>query len=83
MLSYTMNFSGNRITYQVSLGNRPMASEYMTAWIENREKLEKLQAKGEGDSKIAHQLRAQMIAWWNKMKPQQQKEIAIKYCPES
>lgn len=49
------------------------------AWIETKKELSRLEEIGEGSSKIAIQVQSRLIALWNKLPPQQQKEIAIKY----
>ena len=56
---------------------------YLDAWVEQKNELTRLEHSGEGESKIAHIVHGKMILYWNKLTPQQQKDIAIKYCPES
>ncbi len=55
------------------------ADYYPNEYKKYKEEVRKLEDSGSGGTKEAGKIRAQLIALWNKMTPQQQKEIAIKY----
>ena len=55
------------------------ADYYPNEYKKYKEEVKKLEDTGAGTTKEAGKIRAQLIALWNKMTPQQQKEIAIKY----
>ena len=55
---------------------------YYNEYVEYKTQIEKMEAKGDGDSKACHKLRATAIGFWNKLLPSQQREIAEKYIPE-
>jgi hypothetical protein len=59
-----------------------MADNYKDAWIEQRTNLTQLEQRSEGQTKLAQQIRNKMIQYWNQLTPQQQREIANRYCPE-
>ncbi len=67
---------------QTTLWVNSMAN-YKDAWVEQKNEMTRLENKGEGNSKAAQQVRARMIQYWNKMTPQQQRDIAMKYCPDT
>lgn len=55
----------------------------LTEWQKYKNQLTHLEKNGDGQTKVGHQIRSTLISLWNKLTPEQQKEMALKYIPQT
>ena len=60
-----------------------MSSSNLLEWQKYKSQLIKLEEDGDGHGRTATQVRATLIQLWNKLAPEQQREMAMKYIPQS
>jgi hypothetical protein len=69
----------NNLMLQHVGGGMSDSKHYFNEYKKVRNSLDLMVKLGDGDSKDAHKVRSILIDYWNKMKPEDQKEIAKIY----